>query len=118
MLTTYAFIGLFCVIAAIFPLIPIVAAYFLRPKRPTPNKLETYECGLEAIGDIHVQFKVQYYLYALVFVLFDVEVVFLYPWAAAFNQLGLFALVEMAIFLVILVFGLVYAWKKGALEWI
>ncbi|KAB8145086.1 NADH-quinone oxidoreductase subunit A [Chloroflexia bacterium SDU3-3] len=118
MLTTYAFIGLFFVIAAIFPLIPIVAAYFLRPKRPTPNKLETYECGLEAIGDIHVQFKVQYYLYALVFVLFDVEVVFLYPWAVAFNQLGLFALVEMAIFLVILVFGLVYAWKKGALEWI
>jgi NADH-quinone oxidoreductase subunit A len=65
-----------------------------------------------------VQFKVQYYLYALAFVIFDIEVVFLYPWAVAYNQLGLFALVEMGIFLLILVGGLVYAWKKGALEWV
>lgn len=118
MLATYAFIGLFFVAAATFPMLPLVAAYFLRPKRPTPNKLDTYECGLEAIGDMRVQFKVQYYLYALAFVIFDVEVIFLYPWAVAFNQLGLFALVEMAIFLLILVFALVYAWKKGALEWV
>ena len=117
MLATYAFIGLFFVAAATFPLLPLVAAQFLRPKRPTPIKLDTYECGLEALGDIRVQFKVQYYLFALAFVIFDVEVVFLYPWAVAFNQLGLFALVEMAIFLLILSFALVYAWKKGALEW-
>jgi NADH-quinone oxidoreductase subunit A len=117
-LSNYAFIGVFFIAAVIFPLIPIVAAYFLRPKRPTPTKLDTYECGMEVVGDIRVQFKVQYYLYALAFVIFDIEVVFLYPWAVAFNQLGLFALVEMAIFLFILTSALVYAWKKGALEWV
>lgn len=117
MLANYAFIGLFFVAATTFPILPLVAAWFLSPKRPTDIKLDTYECGLEAIGDIRVQFKVQYYLYALAFVIFDIEVIFLYPWAVAYNQLGLFALVEMAIFLLILVSGLVYAWKKGALEW-
>lgn len=118
MLATYALVGLFLVVAVAFPLLPLVAARFIRPSRPTEIKLDTYECGLEAIGDIHVQFKVQYYLYALAFVIFDVEVVFLYPWAVAFNQLGLFALIEMAIFLLVLAAGLAYAWKKGALEWI
>jgi NADH-quinone oxidoreductase subunit A len=118
MLANYAFIGLFFIAAATFPALPLIGAYFLRPKRPTDTKLDTYECGLEAIGDIWVQFKVQYYLYALAFVVFDIEVVFLYPWAVAYNQLGLFALVEMAIFLLILAGGLVYAWKKGALEWV
>ena len=72
---------------------------------------------MEAIGDIWVQFKVQYYLYALAFVIFDIETVFLYPWAVAYGQLGLFALFEMVVFLAILTIGLVYAWKKGALEW-
>ncbi|GAB4206191.1 MAG: NADH-quinone oxidoreductase subunit A [Roseiflexaceae bacterium] len=118
MLANYALIGLFFVAAVAFPLIPLVAAALVRPRRPTATKLETYECGLEAIGDIRVQFKVQYYLYALAFVIFDVEVIFLYPWAVAFNQLGLFALIEMAIFLLILAAGLLYAWKKGALEWV
>lgn len=118
MLDNYAFIGIFFVAAVVFPLVPLVAAYFLSPKHPTKTKLDTYECGLEAIGDIRVQFKVQYYLYALAFVIFDIEVVFLYPWAVAFNQLGLFALIEMGIFLIILSFGLVYIWKKGALEWV
>ena len=115
MLANYAFIGIFFIAAASFPILPLVGSYFLRPDRPTEIKLDTYECGLE---DIWVQFKVQYYLYALAFVVFDIEVVFLYPWAVAFNQLGLFALVEMAIFLFILIGGLVYAWKKGALEWV
>jgi NADH-quinone oxidoreductase subunit A len=69
------------------------------------------------LGDLRVQFKVQYYLFALAFVVFDVEAIFLFPWAVAFNQLGLFALVEMAVFVLILGFGLVYAWKKGALTW-
>jgi NADH-quinone oxidoreductase subunit A len=117
-LANYAFIGLFFIAAATFPVLPLVAAYFLRPKRPTDIKLDTYECGLEALGEIWVQFKVQYYLYALVFVVFDIEVVFLYPWAVAYSQLGLFALIEMGVFLLILVGGLVYAWKKGALEWV
>ncbi len=117
MLANYAFIGVFFLAALSFPVVPLVLAYFLRPKRPTPIKQSTYECGLEAIGDIWVQFKVQYYLYALAFVIFDVEVIFLYPWAVAYNQLGLFALIEMLIFLGLLVFGLIYAWRKGALEW-
>lgn len=118
MLTNYAFIGLFVIAAATFPLLPLVAARFLRPARPTPIKLETYECGLEAIGDLRGQFKVQYYIYALAFVIFDVEAIFLYPWAVAYNQLGLFALIEVVIFLGILGFGLAYAWKKGALKWV
>lgn len=100
------------------PIVVLILAYFLRPKRPTPIKQSTYECGLESLGEIWVQFKIQYYLYALAFVIFDIEVVFLYPWAVAYNQLGIFALVEMVIFLSILVYGLVYAWRKGALEWV
>ena len=118
MLANYAFIGVFFIGAIIFPIIPLAAAYFLGPKRPTPIKLDTYECGLEAIGDIRVQFKIQYYLYALAFVIFDIEVAFLYPWAVAYGQLGLFAFIAMAIFLIILIGGLVYEWKKGALEWV
>lgn len=117
-MATYGFIGILFVFALFMPVAVLVMAYFLRPSRPTPIKQSTYECGLEAVGDIWVQFKVQYYLYALAFVVFDIEVVFLYPWAVAYNQLGLFALIEMAIFLLILVFGLAYVWRKGALEWV
>ena len=75
-------------------------------------------CGLEAIGDIWVQFKVQYYIFALIFVVFDIETVFIYPWAVAYKQIGLFALLEMIVFILILVMGLAYAWRKGALEWV
>jgi NADH:ubiquinone oxidoreductase subunit 3 (subunit A) len=118
LLSNYAFIGIFTIAAITFPLLPLIISWFVRPSRPTPIKQSTYECGLEAIGDIWVQFKVQYYLYALAFVVFDIETVYLYPWAVAYNQLGLFALVEMSVFLLILVAGLVYAWRKGALEWL
>jgi NADH-quinone oxidoreductase subunit A len=98
MLATYAFIGIFLVFGLSMPIIVLGMAYFLRPKRPTPIKQSTYECGLEAVGDIWVQFKIQYYLYTLAFLVFDIEVVFLYPWAVAYHQLGIFALVEMLIF--------------------
>ena len=118
MLANYAFIGLFFIAAASFPALPLVGAYFLRPRRPTEIKLDTYECGLEAIGDIWVQFKVQYYLYALVYIIFAVETVFLFPWAIVFREMGLFAFVEMMIFIGILLVGLAYAWKKKALEWV
>ncbi|MFQ5826312.1 MAG: NADH-quinone oxidoreductase subunit A [Dehalococcoidia bacterium] len=87
------------------------------PKKPDPIKSSTYECGLDTIGKTWVQFNFRYYLFALVFVVFDIEMVFLYPWAVAFRQLGLFGLVEMVIFILILVVGFAYAWKKGALEW-
>ncbi len=111
-------IGLFIVVAVVFPFIALGLAWVLRPKKPNPIKSQTYECGLETYGDTWVQFRAQYYLFALIFVIFDVETVFLYPWAVAYNQLPLFALVEMFVFLAILVMGLVYAWRKGALEWI
>jgi NADH:ubiquinone oxidoreductase subunit 3 (subunit A) len=118
LINPFASIGLFVVIAVVFPLIALGLAWVLRPKKPNPVKSQTYECGLETYGDTWVQFRAQYYLFALIFVIFDIETVFLYPWAVAYKRLGLFALVEMFIFLAILVAGLVYAWRKGALEWI
>jgi len=114
----FTLIGLFAIVAVVFPFVALGLAWVLRPKKPNPTKSQTYECGLETYGDTWVQFRVQYYLFALVFVVFDIETIFLYPWAVAYNKLGLFALVEMFIFLAILVVGLVYAWRKGALEWI
>lgn len=117
LLSDYTFIGIFVVVAIAFPMIALALAYFVRPKKPNTVKSSIYECGLETIGETWVQFRVQYYLYALVFVIFDVETVFLYPWAVAYNKLGIFALVEMFIFLAILVAGLAYVWRKGALDW-
>jgi len=116
-LSNFTLIGIFAVVALIFPFAAMFLAFLIRPKHPDPIKASTYECGLETIGPTWVQFRAQYYIYALVFVLFDIETVFLLPWAVAYNKLGLFALVEMFIFLVILVWGLVYAWRKGALDW-
>ncbi len=92
--------------------------WLLRPKKPNPLKFETYECGVQTVGDAWVQFRAQYYIFALIFVLFDVEAVFLFPWAVAYNQLGLYAIIEMALFLLLLLGGLLYAWRKGALEWV
>jgi len=115
---SWVFVAVFALIALSIPLIGLLMAFALRPKRSGPIKNSTYECGLETIGETWIQFKVQYYLFALVFVLFDVETVFLYPWAVAYNHLPLFALVEMFVFLFILGVGLVYAWRKGALEWV
>ena len=117
MLDSWLFIGIFISIAAVFPLLPIVLARFVAPRKPSLAKQETYECGMETVGDTWVQFKVQYYIYALVFLIFDIETVFLYPWAVAFDVLPLFAVFEGVLFILILVAGLAYAWRKGALEW-
>ena len=117
-MSPYAVLAAFVVAAFGLLLVPVIASKWLSPKKPNPIKNSVYECGHETVGETWVQFKVQYYIYALIFVIFDVETVFLYPWAAAYNQLGLFALVEMGIFLVILLAGLLYAWRKGALEWV
>ncbi|MBI4336804.1 MAG: NADH-quinone oxidoreductase subunit A [Chloroflexi bacterium] len=89
----------------------------MRPHKPSPVKAQLYECGMETIGGRWNQFNIRYYFYALLFLVFDVEAVFLYPWAVHFKKLGLFALVEMFVFLAILVIGFVYAWRKRALEW-
>ena len=117
MLSQYGFIAVLAIIAIGLPIIGLAVAWLLRPKKPNPAKNATYECGMETIGDTWVQFKAQYYLYALIFVVFDVEAVFIFPWAVAYNKLGLYALVEMILFVAILVGGLLYAWRKGALEW-
>lgn len=124
MLDRYGIIALFAIAALTFPLAPLVLSWVIRPKKPNKSKTETYECGLEfedfpvEAQQIWVQFRIQYYIYALIFVIFDIEVVFLYPWAVAYNALGLYALVEMVIFLAILVLALAYAWRKGMLEWV
>ncbi len=113
----YLFIGFFVLFAIVFPLLPIILAHFVAPKKPSAIKNASYECGLEAEGDSWIQFRAQYYIFALIFVIFDIETVFIYPWAVAFKHLGLYAFVEMAIFIAILAVGLVYAWRKNVLEW-
>jgi NADH:ubiquinone oxidoreductase subunit 3 (subunit A) len=118
MIGPYGVIGMFVIAAIILLGLPVVGSKLLSPRKPNPIKEPVYECGVETQGETWVQFKVQYYIYAIVFVIFDIETVFLYPWAAAYNQLALFALVEMAIFVVILLTGLFYAWRKGMLEWV
>lgn len=117
MLTDWQFIGIFLALSPIFPAMPVIANRLLGPQKPNPLKQQTYECGIETVGDTWIQFKVQYYIYALVFVVFDVEAVFLFPIAAAYDQLTLFAAFEVVLFVVILVLGLGYAWSRGALEW-
>ena len=114
----YLFLGIFTLVAVVFPLLPILLAKVVAPKKPSHIKNATYECGMETIGETWVQFRVQYYLYALLFVIFDIETIFVYPWAVVFNQLGLFAFIEMIVFLAILAGGWAYAWRKGVLEWI
>jgi len=122
-LDRYGIVALFAILAVIFPAIPLLLSWVIRPKKPNASKRATYECGLEfedfpeEAQNVWVQFRIQYYIYALIFVVFDIEVVFLYPWAVAYNALGLFALVEMVVFLGILILALAYAWRNGLLEW-
>jgi NADH-quinone oxidoreductase subunit A len=114
----YAYVGFFLAIGVIFVIFVFFLSRLIRPSHPNPDKLESYECGELPVGGAQVQYNVRYYLYALVFVIFDVEVVFLFPWAVVYRSLGFFAFIEMMIFLAILIFGLVYVWKKGALKWV
>jgi len=114
----WQFIILFVLLSPIFPLAPVVINRLLGPQRPNPIKQQTYECGIETVGDTWVQFKVQYYIFALIFVIFDVEAVFLFPIAAAFDVLNLFAIFEVVLFVILLAVGLGYAWSRGVLEWV
>jgi NADH-quinone oxidoreductase subunit A len=114
----YGLIAAFIFFAIAFVIALLVFSYLIQPKAPNENKKSTYECGMKPVGDARVQFDVKYYLYALMFVLFDVEAVFLFPWAIAYNKLNFTILaVEAFIFILILVVGLIYAWKKGVLKW-
>ena len=117
MQSEWLFIGVFLILAPVFGAAALVIARFIAPRKPNALKSETYECGMETVGETWVQFKAQYYIYALVFLVFDVELVFLYPWAVAFDFLPMFAVIEGVLFILLLVTGLLYAWRKGILEW-
>jgi NADH-quinone oxidoreductase subunit A len=114
----YLPILIFCLVAAAFPVVTLAVARLIRPDNPDPVKLSTYECGVEAVGEARDRYSVNYYVIAVLFVVFDVEVIFLFPWAVRYLQLGMAGFVSMATFLFILLVGYAYAWKKGALEWV
>ncbi len=117
----YFFIIIFIGVALLFPLGPLALAWmwrrFFQPPKPGPDKTSTYECGVESIGDAQIQFHAQYYLYAILFLIFDVEAVFLVPFAVAFTGLPFGAFIAILVFLLLLIEGLVWAWGKGCLQW-
>ena len=108
---------LFIGVATGLGLVLLVLGLLAGPRRPEAEKLAPYECGFEAFEDARMRFDVRYYLLAILFIIFDLEIAFLFPWAVVFDRIGLIALVEMALFLGLLVVGFIYIWKKGALEW-
>ena len=119
MAADYAYVALFLIVGALFVVLNIdVLSRLIRPSKPTPTKLSIYECGEDPIGSPWLRIHIRYYLFALVYILFAVETVFLFPWAIVYRSLGLFAFIEMMIFIVILLVGLAYAWATGALEWV
>jgi NADH-quinone oxidoreductase subunit A len=117
MLGEYLPILLFLAVSSVVGIALLVIGGLLGKQRPDSEKLSPYECGFEAFEDAHMQFDVRYYLIAILFIAFDLEIAFVFPWAVIFRSLGLLGLIEMGIFLGLLVLGFVYAWKKGALEW-
>jgi NADH-quinone oxidoreductase subunit A len=117
MLTEFGRVLLFILAGVAFVAIGMLFAWLLRPSRPYPSKNATYECGETPVGDTRIRFNIRFYVIALIFVIFDVEVVFLFPWALVYGALGWFAFVEMLVFLVILLAGYAYVWRKGDLDW-
>ena len=117
MLAEYFPILLFMLVGLGVGVAPLVLGKLLGPNRPDPEKLSPYECGFEAFEDARMKFDVRYYLVAILFILFDLEIAFLFPWAAVVNEIGLFGYLSMMLFLAILTVGFVYEWMKGALEW-
>lgn len=113
----YLAVAAFLIVGILLPMVALTVGRMLRPNNPLPEKEITYESGVDPFGDSWVRFNVRYYVFALLFVIFDVETVFLYPWAVAYERLGIFALIEMLIFVVLLIVGLIYAWKKKVLKW-
>ncbi len=117
MLAEYFPVLLFFVVSAIIGIALIVIGNIFGPRRPFAEKAAPYECGFEAFEDARMRFDVRYYLFAILFIIFDLEIAFVFPWATVFSSLGIVGLVEMGMFLALLVLGFVYVWKKGALEW-
>ena len=117
MLENYFPVLLFIVIALVMGVVPLLLGSALGPNRPDSAKLSPYECGFEAFENARMKFDVRYYLVAILFILFDLEIAFLFPWAIVLKEIGMFGFVSMMIFLGILVVGFIYEWMKGALEW-
>lgn len=115
---SYMIVMIFLLLGILLPVVALTAGRMLRPHQPNAAKTTTYESGIEPFHDANVRFHARYYMFALLFVIFDVETVFLYSWAVAYDNLGLFALVEMLIFVIMLLIGLAYAWKKKVLQWL
>jgi NADH-quinone oxidoreductase subunit A len=116
-LTRYFPILLFVLVALVFGVATLLLSYLVQPKYPEPEKLSTYECGSEPFSDARMPFPVRYYIFAMLFVIFDIEVIFLYPWAVVFTKIELIGLIEMLVFIGLFLVAYVYAWRKGALEW-
>jgi NADH-quinone oxidoreductase subunit A len=114
----YLPIFIFLAIAVLFPTVTIIAAKLIRPSAPSVTKLEAYECGIKAASDSRGRYTVRFYIIAILFVIFDVETIFLFPWAVRYKALGWFGVAEMVVFLAILIVGYIWAYKKGALEWV
>ncbi|NOX75535.1 MAG: NADH-quinone oxidoreductase subunit A [Gammaproteobacteria bacterium] len=117
MLENYLPILVFLILGLIFGVVPIAMAFMLGPQRPDSAKLSPYECGFEAFEDSRMKFDVRFYLVAILFIIFDLEIAFMFPWAVALKDIGVFGFWAMLVFLGILVIGFIYEWKKGALEW-
>lgn len=116
-LTRYFPVLVFIFVALGFGVVTLLLSYVVQPKYPEPEKLSAYECGSEPFSDARMPFPVRYYIFAMLFVIFDVEVIFLYPWAVVFSKIGLIGLIEMMIFIALFLVAYAYAWRKGALEW-
>ena len=117
-MASYIPVLIFIVIAALMPVVGLAVGRLVRPYKPQAIKLMPYECGVDPEGDARGRFSVRFYIIAILFVIFDVETIFLFPWAVLYDQLALFGFIEMMIFLGILIVGYFYVWKKGALEWV
>jgi NADH-quinone oxidoreductase subunit A len=118
MINSYIFVGLLLLVGIAFGILPIAVERIIAPRKRSRAKGDAYECGVRTYGETWIRFRIQYYIYALLFVVFDIESLFLFPWAVSYAGLGAFALVEMIVFLLILFVGLIYAWAKGVLRWV
>ncbi len=117
MLAEYVPVLIFLAVAGGIGLLLLALGYVFAPRRPDPEKTSSYECGFEAFEDTRMKFDVRYYLVAILFIVFDLEIAFLFPWAVALDRIGLAGVAAMGVFLLVLVVGFIYEWKKGALEW-
>src|SRR5690242_4102427 len=117
MLQQYFPILIFILVGLAVGVVPVALGWLIGPNNPDSEKLSPYECGFEAFEDARMRFDVRYYLVAILFILFDLEIAFLFPWAIVLQEIGLFGFVSMLVFLAILIVGFIYEWKKGALEW-